>query len=60
MGWLRRTLQGLGVDAVPARPWYRRPDAWLALGVVLLPFGWVLALWRVAMVYATARRGPRP
>jgi hypothetical protein len=40
-------------------PWYRRPDAWFAAGVVVLPFGWVLGLCRVAWVVAVARRRRR-
>ena len=43
---------------VPASstPWYRRADVWLLLGAIVLPFGWILALGRVAWVTATARR----
>ena len=43
---------------VPASnvPWYRRADVWLLLGVIVLPFGWILALGRLAWVTATTRR----
>jgi hypothetical protein len=39
-----------------AEPWYRNPDAWLVAAAVLLPFGWVLGLCRVAWAYGSARR----
>ena len=38
-------------------PWYRRADVWLLLSALLLPFGWILALGRIAWVTATGRRG---
>ena len=43
---------------VPASnvPWYRRADVWLLVGVIVLPFGWILALGRLAWATATARR----
>jgi hypothetical protein len=43
---------------VPASnvPWYRRADVWLLLGAIVLPFGWILALGRLAWVAATGRR----
>ena len=43
---------------VPASsaPWYRRADVWLLLGAIVLPFGWILALGRMAWVTAAARR----
>ena len=37
-------------------PWYRRADVWLLLGAIVLPFGWILALGRMAWVTAAARR----
>ena len=56
----KRAFEAIGGHLVPsAEPWYRRPDAWLIVGVAVLPFGWVLALGRMAWVYATTRRGPR-
>ena len=43
---------------VPASnvPWYRRADVWLLLGAIVLPFGWILVLGRMAWVTAAARR----
>jgi hypothetical protein len=43
---------------VPASsaPWYRRAEVWVLLGTIVLPFGWILALGRVAWVTAAARR----
>jgi len=41
------------------RPWYRRPDVWFLVGVVLLPFGWLLGLCRVAWIAFQARRRQR-
>jgi hypothetical protein len=40
-------------------PWYRRPDFWLLVGAILVPFGWVPALCRVAWAYAAAQRDRR-
>jgi len=40
-------------------PWYRRADAWALAATILLPFGWVLAVCRLAWVYAVTRRRPR-
>ncbi len=37
-------------------PWYRRADVWLLLGAIVLPFGWILALGRIAWAKAAARR----
>jgi hypothetical protein len=53
----KRVLRAV-TDHVPAStaPWYRRADVWLLLGAIVLPFGWILALGRVAWVTATARR----
>jgi hypothetical protein len=56
----RRAVEALGDRFEPsAEPWYRRPDVWVAAGAILLPFGWVLALGRVAWVHVTTRRGAR-
>jgi len=37
-------------------PWYRRADVWLLLVAIVLPFGWILALGRIAWATAAARR----
>jgi len=53
----RRAFEVMGGGTAPsAEPWYRRPEAWLVVGVAVLPFGWVLALGRAAWALAMARR----
>jgi hypothetical protein len=56
-GMWKRVRRMLSVH-VPASsaPWYRRADVWVLLGTIVLPFGWILALGRVAWVTAAARR----
>jgi hypothetical protein len=59
-GLWERALEAVGTCPAPAAvPWYRRPETWMALGVIVLPFGWVVVAWRVAWLYATRRSGPR-
>lgn len=41
------------------RPWYRRKSLWLMATALVVPFGWVLPICRVAWVHATARRARR-
>jgi hypothetical protein len=54
----KRVLRGItGHVSASSAPWYRRADVWLLLGAIVLPFGWILALGRVAWVTAAARRG---
>jgi hypothetical protein len=56
----RRAFEAMGASPPPsAEPWYRRPDVWLVVGIVLLPFGWVLALCRMAWIHVTERRAAR-
>jgi hypothetical protein len=43
-------------DPALGRPWYRRPGFWYLLTSVVVPFGWVLPLYRLARVQAVARR----
>jgi hypothetical protein len=54
----------MGRRARPSRQWYRRPEVWLLVAAVVVPFGWVPALCRYAWSYASARRdrgrGPTP
>jgi hypothetical protein len=40
-------------------PWYRRPNMWLVAAAVVLPFGWLLPIARVAYVEARNRRAAR-
>jgi hypothetical protein len=35
--------------------WYRQPDALILAAAIVLPFGWVLPLCRLAWVQAQAR-----
>jgi hypothetical protein len=53
----KRALRAVTIH-VPASnaPWYRRADVWLLLGAIVLPFGWILALGRLAWATAAARR----
>ncbi len=47
----------MGRRARPSRPeWYRRPEVWLILAAVVVPFGWVPAVCRYAWTFAAARR----
>ena len=56
----RRFAESLALNVAPSNePWYRRADVWLLLGAILLPFGWLLALGRVAWSQAVARRERR-
>ena len=40
-------------------PWYRRPNMWLVAAAIVLPFGWLLPIARVAYVEARNRRARR-
>jgi hypothetical protein len=53
VGWLRAFL------ARSSAPWYRRPDVWVLVGTILLPFGWSIALCRIGWAYLSARRAER-
>ena len=54
--WKRAFRRITGLVSASSAPWYRRADVWLLLGVIILPFGWILALGRFAWVTATGRR----
>jgi len=56
----KRALQAVA-DHVPpsSEPWYRRADVWLLLGAIVLPFGWILAVARIAWAKAMAHRERR-
>ena len=41
------------------RPWYRRPNAWMLAAAIVLPFGWLLPMVKVAYVQARNRRAGR-
>jgi len=57
----RRSLEAMRATLMEPspEPWYRRADAWALAATILLPFGWVLAVCRLAWVWAVARRRPR-
>jgi hypothetical protein len=55
----RRAIEAMGRRARPPRRWYRRPEVWLLVAAVVVPFGWVPALCRYAWSYASARRDRR-
>jgi hypothetical protein len=54
--WKRAIRAVTGHVPASTVPWYRRADVWLLLGALVLPFGWILALGRIAWVTAAARR----
>jgi hypothetical protein len=54
--WKRALRAVTGHVPASTAPWYRRADVWLLLGAIVLPFGWILALGRMAWVTAAARR----
>jgi hypothetical protein len=54
--WKRTFRAVTGPVPASTAPWYRRADVWLLLGAIVLPFGWILALGRMAWVTAAARR----
>ena len=54
--WKRALRQVTGHMRASSAPWYRRADVWLLLCAILLPFGWTLALGRIAWAKAVARR----
>jgi hypothetical protein len=54
--WKRALRAVTGHAPVSSAPWYRRADVWLLLGAIVLPFGWTLALGRIAWAKAAARR----
>ncbi len=54
--WKRALRAVTGHVPASSAPWYRRADVWLLLGAIVLPFGWVLALGRIAWATAAARR----
>jgi hypothetical protein len=55
-----RVLRAIA-DRLPASgtPWYRRADAWLLVGAIVLPFGWILAVARIAWAWVMAWRARR-
>ena len=59
-GMRKRLLRAIA-DHLPASgvPWYRRADAWLIVGAIVLPFGWVLAVARIAWAWVRAWRARR-
>jgi hypothetical protein len=56
MDRLRRAFAALGViDGQGRGRWYRRPESWIILAALVLPFGWLIALCRMAWLYAIGR-----
>ena len=51
--WLSHALE---LDLGSALPWYRRPDVWMTLTAVLVPFGWVWPVGKVALARVRDRR----
>jgi hypothetical protein len=51
--WLSDVLE---VDTTSALPWYRRRDVWMLLTAVLVPFGWVWPVGRLALARVRIRR----
>jgi len=41
------------------QPWYLRQDFWMWIGVIFVPFFWVLPLSRLALARVTVRRSRR-
>jgi hypothetical protein len=54
--WTQALRAVTGLLAASSVPWYRRADVWLLLVAIVLPFGWILALARIAWATAVARR----
>lgn len=54
--WFRDVLDAVLGDP---QPWYRRKDLWMLVAAVLVPFGWVMPLYRFARVRAEVRRARR-
>ena len=57
MQWLKGIVQQAWRDHLldPA-PWYRRRSLWLMATALVVPFGWLLPVCRLAWVQARARR----
>jgi len=61
MEWLGRIAREAWKDHLThPEPWYRRQSVWLMATALVVPFGWLLPVCRVAWVHATARRARRP
>lgn len=57
MQWLKGIVQEAWRDHLldPA-PWYRRRSVWLMAAALVVPFGWLLPVGRLALVQVRARR----
>jgi hypothetical protein len=53
--WLEAWGSGLGAE----RPWYRRSDLWLLAAALMVPFGWLVPVCRLAWARAGVRRPRR-
>jgi len=49
----------LDLEMGNALPWYRRTEVWMAVTAVLVPFGWVWPVGRVALARVRAQRTRR-
>ena len=57
MDWMRDVVREAWKDhLLSPEPWYRRPSLWLMATALVVPFGWLLPVCRVAWVRAHARR----
>jgi hypothetical protein len=57
MDWVRDIVREAWKDHLTdPQPWYRRRSIWLMAAALVVPFGWVLPICRVAWVRVSARR----
>jgi hypothetical protein len=60
MEWLKDMVREAWKDHLTdPRPWYRRQSVWLMATALVVPFGWLLPVCRVAVVRVAARRAGR-
>ncbi|HXH81456.1 MAG TPA: hypothetical protein VNN07_00850 [Candidatus Tectomicrobia bacterium] len=53
---MERMARLLGVDKVDWSQWWRSADFWLAMATLLLPFGFLLLVFRLEPVRVRIRR----
>jgi len=57
MNWLRDVIQEAWKDHLLSdQSWYRRKSVWLMATALVVPFGWLLPICRVAWVRVHSRR----
>ena len=49
----------LALEVGSQLPWYRRLEVWMAVTTILVPFGWVWPVGRVALARVRVRRSRR-